>query len=451
MKIDLKKLFMGFSLGVFSFLGMVFLLYKMYLPAIVVIVLAFLVSRKIKVKRFWILLLVVSFLIRLAAIVVFNFPQTTDFKLMYECALKFVNHDFSWNSTAYFMMWPYQSGYVVYEGLLLKLINNIYFLKVLNIIYESLLVVLIYYFSRIFVKDESARVAAILFMIYPYNIYLGTTLANHHIATILSYLGIVFLLSRKKKPYYFIVAGILIGLSNVLRPEGIIIIFSYLLFMIFNLKKDNFKKEVLGFLILLVSYGGINLICSNLIILSGVNNDGLKNTNPLWKFVLGFNGDSCGYYDSNDEVYINDKEKELEIIKERLNPSNVGRLVLCKTNRMWLSNKIDVKDSSYDKAYYIGNIKIKFNDLANVVSLTNHYIFLFVMVMMILGVFRNRKDIINNESLFFLIMVVVAYFVFLLIEIQPRYLYLIHPSIFILSAYGIEEVMKKLLILWEDI
>ena len=441
---DLKKLFMGFSLGVFSFLGMVFLLYKMYLPAIVVIVLAFLVSRKIKVKRFWILLLVVSFLIRLAAIVVFNFPQTTDFKLMYECALQFVNHDFSWNSSAYFMMWPYQSGFVVYEGLLLKLINNIYFLKVLNIIYESLLVVLIYYFSRRFVKDESARVAAILFMIYPYNIYLGTTLANHHIATILSYLGIVFLLSRKKKPYYFIIAGILIGLSNVLRPEGIIVIFSYLLFMIFNLKKDNFKKELLGFLILLVSYGGINLICSNLIILSGVNKDGLKNTNPLWKFVLGFNGDSCGYYDSNDEVYINDKEKELEIIKERLNPSNVGRLVLCKTNRMWLSNKIDVKDSSYDKAYYIGNIKIKFNDLADVVSLTNHYIFLFVIAMMILGVFRNRKDIINNESLFFLIMVVVAYFVFLLIEIQPRYLYLIHPSIFILSAYGIEEILKKI-------
>lgn len=444
MKIDLKKLFMGVSLGVFSFLGMVFLLYKMYLPAIVVIVLAFLVSRKIKVKRFWILLLVVSFLIRLAAIVVFNFPQTTDFKLMYECALKFVNHDFSWNSTAYFMMWPYQSGFVVYEGLLLKLINNIYFLKVLNIIYESLLVVLIYYFSRRFVKEESARVAAILFMVYPYNIYLGTTLANHHIATILSYLGIVFLLSRKKKPYYFIIAGILIGLSNVLRPEGIIIIFSYLLFMIFNLKKNNFKKEVLGFLILLVSYGGINLICSNLIILSGVNKDGLKNTNPLWKFVLGFNGDSCGYYDSNDEVYINDKEKELEVIKERLNPSNVGRVVLCKTNRMWLSNKIDVKDSSYDKAYYIGNIKIKFNDLADVVSLTNHYIFLFVMVMMILGVFRNRKDIINNESLFFLITVVVAYFVFLLIEIQPRYLYLIHPSIFILSAYGIEEILKKI-------
>lgn len=444
MKIDLKKLFMGFSLGVFSFLGMVFLLYKMYLPAIVVIVLAFLVSRKIKVKRFWILLLVVSFLIRLAAIVVFNFPQTTDFKLIYECALKFVNHDFSWNSTPYFMMWPYQSGFVVYEGLLLKLINNIYFLKVLNIIYESLLVVLIYYFSRRFVKDESARVAAILFMVYPYNIYLGTTLANHHIATILSYLGIVFLLSRKKKPYYFIVAGILIGLSNVLRPEGIIVIFSYLLYMIFNLKKDNFKKQGLDFLILLVSYMGINMICSNLIIMSGVNKDGLKNTNPLWKFVLGFNGDSCGYYDSNDEVYINDREKELEVIKERLNPSNVGRLVLCKTDRMWLSNKIDVKDSSYDKVYYIGNIKIKFNDLANVVSLTNHYIFLFVIAMMILGVFRNRKDIINNESLFFLIMVVVAYFVFLLIEIQPRYLYLIHPSIFILSAYGIEEVMKKI-------
>ena len=143
MKIDLKKSFMGFSLGVFSFLGVVFLIYKMYLPAIVVIVLAFLVSRKIKVKRFWLLLLVVSFLIRLAAIVVFNFPQTTDFKLMYECVLKSANHDFSWNSTPYVIMWTYQSGFVVYEVFLLKLINNIYFLKLLNIIYESLLVVLI--------------------------------------------------------------------------------------------------------------------------------------------------------------------------------------------------------------------------------------------------------------------------------------------------------------------
>ena len=95
-------------------------------------------------------------------------------------------------------------------------------------------------------------------------------------------------------------------------------------------------------------------------------------------------------------------------------------------------------------SWYGFEYKIKFNDLANVVSLTNHYIFLFVIAMMILGVFRNRKDIIGNENLFFLIMVVVAYFVFLLIEIQPRYLYLIHPSIFILSAYGIEEVMKKI-------
>ena len=154
--------------------------------------------------------------------------------------------------------------------------------------------------------------------------------------------------------------------------------------------------------------------------------------------------------------------KNVGIYKSFYNPAHVGETVIAtfydeKNNKYtdvditgirYLSDE-EVKeyaDSTLKEGFswYGFEYKIKFNDLANVVSLTNHYIFLFVIAMMILGVFRNRKDIINNESLFFLIMVVVAYFVFLLIEIQPRYLYLIHPSIFILSAYGIEEVMKKI-------
>ena len=41
-------------------------------------------------------------------------------------------------------------------------------------------------------------------------------------------------------------------------------------------------------------------------------------------------------------------------------------------------------------------------------------------------------------------MIVVTFFVFLLIEIQPRYAYFIHISLFILSTLGFDFVFNKL-------
>ena len=64
--------------------------------------------------------------------------------------------------------------------------------------------------------------------------------------------------------------------------------------------------------------------------------------------------------------------------------------------------------------------------------------------MCIIGVIFNRKKIIKDNSFFFVIMIMVTFFVYLLIEIQPRYAYFIHVSIFILSTYGYEIVLNKI-------
>ncbi len=44
---------------------------------------------------------------------------------------------------------------------------------------------------------------------------------------------------------------------------------------------------------------------------SGLSKNGLENTNPLWKFVLGFNYETRGAYSEEDCQYINDKEKRI--------------------------------------------------------------------------------------------------------------------------------------------
>lgn len=55
----------------------------------------------------------------------------------------------------------------------------------------------------------------------------------------------------------------------------------------------------------------------------------------------------------------------------------------------------------------------------------NKHIQLTGLVLFFIGIFVNRKKL-SNEALFLLIMTVITFFIFLFIEIQPRYAYFIH-------------------------
>ena len=179
----------------------------------------------------------------------------------------------------------------------------------------------------------------------------------------------------------------------------------------------------------------------------GINDEGLRNNNPKWKFVLGFNSDSCGYYTPLDEKYLNDENKELEVIKNRISvsPTKMGKLLTCKINKFWLQTEISSKNEMYnDKTYNIFGINIKFKDLENIVVKFNSVLYIITLLMCIVGVVFNRKKVIKDNSFFFVILMMVTFFVYLLIEIQPRYAYFIHVSIFILLTYGYDYILSKI-------
>ena len=276
---------------------------------------------------------------------------------------------------------------------------------------------------------------------------MNTILANHHIATFLTYIGIFFLLKDNKKIKDYVIAAVLISFGNIMRPEGIIVLFSLLLFEIFRLKKDLILKTIRNLLIFFVIYFAIGSASSLIVQKTGINDAGLSNNNLQWKFVLGFNHYSFGYYSSKDEKYLNDKEEEIEVIKERINvsPLKMAKLMTCKVNHFWLQSDISSKNEMYsNKAYNVLGMQIKFTDVEKVVISFNTILYIITFLMCIIGVIFNRKKIIKDNSFFFVIMIMVTFFVYLLIEIQPRYAYFIHVSIFILSTYGYEIVLNKI-------
>ncbi len=443
----LSSMFMYLTIIVFSVISLLFLVKNNIILSVLAFIIVTFISLKVDIKKFPIILFITSLVIRLVMILLFNFPQVSDFETLLNASNSFTKGDFSFQNDAYFSMWGYQTGFVIYQGIILKLFNSTFVLKLLNAIFSSGLCVLIYVFGKKQVSEKSAKMASLLYMIFPFSLYLNTVLANHHLSTFLMYIGIFFLLKKDKKTKDYVLAGVLISFGNIIRPEGIIVVTTFIIFELLNLKKDRVKMVLKNISVFLVIYFLVGTFSSFLVTKTGINEQGLKNNNPKWKFVLGFNHDSCGYYDASDEKYLNDEEKEIEVIKERVlvNPIKMGKLMTCKVNKFWLQTSLSSKNKMYtDKTYHILGFDIKFTDIENIVVSFNTILYIITLFMCMIGVIFNRKKIIKDNSFFFVIMMMVTFGVYLLIEIQPRYAYFIHVSIFILSAYGYDFVLDKI-------
>lgn len=428
-------------------LSLMLLLY-LFTNNIILLLLAGLISIFIstrKIKHFGIILFIVSFIIRLIFIIVANFPQVYDFKTLLDASEMFAKGDYSFNSWFHFATWGYQTAFVIYQGVLLKLFHSIFILKLLNVIYSSILVLIVYKLGLKISKNEvSSRIISLLYMIFPFYLFLNSVLLNSHLATLLSYLGIFFIIKENTKYKDYLIGSILIALGNIIRPEGIIIVLTLIIFKIITLKKENIKKIIISLLIFLSSYFIICNGSSFLVKASNINPSGLQNKDPLWKFLLGFNYDTCGYYTDDDAVYQINKETEIKEIKRRAleNIPRTGKLMVCKVDRFWLSSGLENEMGSFnDKTFNIMGINIKFSMIKNLAINLNKGINIVVLALMLLGLIVNRKSI-KNETLFLLIMILITFGVYLFIEIQPRYLYFIHISVFALASLGINYIQE---------
>lgn len=440
----LSNLFIYISIIVFSFVLFLYLFTNSFIWLIIALGLSLYIARNDKIKRFGLLLFLISFIVRLVFIIVFDFPQVYDFATLLDASHMFSNGDYSFNQWFHFHTWGYQTGFVIYQGFLLKLFHSEFLLKLLNILYSSLLVLFVYKLSRRISDEKSARVVSILYMVFPFYLFLNTVLVNSHLATLLMYLGILFLIKKEKSFKDYVIAGLLIALGNIIRPEGIIVVLTLLVYEFFLFDKSKLLNTLVRISSFLIIYFSIGFISSFLVIKSGVNPSGLENKDPLWKFILGFNYETCGYYNDDDSKYQVDRETEINIIKERAlgDLSRTGSLMLCKIDHFWLESGLELETGSFnDKSMNVFGINIKFSDISNEAMCFNKSVNTFILIMFLLGVVVNRKKI-SNEVLFLLIMTVITFFVFLFIEIQPRYMYFIHVSLFILASLGIKSIYE---------
>lgn len=441
----LNKLFNILAILVFIIITLIFLISNNYIWLILYLIFTYFISKNEKIKHFSILIFVTSFIIRLLLVTLVNLPQIYDFKILLDASNMFSNGDYSFNEWFHFRVWSYQTGFVIYQGIILKLFKSEVLLKILNALYSSILVVIIYKISSKISNERSAKIVSLLYMVFPFHIITNLTLFNHHLSTLLMYIGIIFLLKENKKLKDYIISSIFIAFGNIIRPEGIIVVFSLIVFTILTFDKTKLKSTLINIFTFIFIYFLINTSASMLIIKTGINPNGLANNDPLWKFVLGFNSKTCGYYNNEDDVriFVN-HEDEKEIIKYRVMSKETGKLMVCKVESFWLNSGLYLNEGQfYNKQINIKNIKINIGKIEDIVMAFNQGIQSLVVLLMVFGLFINRKSI-ENKYLFLLILTVVTFSVYLLIEMQARYSYFIFISVFILSSKSIEYILNKI-------
>lgn len=364
-----------------------------------------------------IFLFLFAFVIRIGVILWIDTPVISDFKTMLDASKELVNGTDAYKSMPYFICWGYQMGHVIYQAILLNIINSITFLKIVNAIVTSSTVIMIYLIGKELSTTKAAIIISIIYSIFLFPLLLNTVLTNQLLPMLLILIAIYLWMKKKKENKLMpVIIGILLGISNMLRSETIVIIIAFVLYTIFlMIKKENRKALIINLCLIIISYFTLTTATSFALKATDISPSGLENKNSSWKFLEGLNIETRGQYSEDDAIkYSYDKKKTTKELKKRIQEEwqQYPLLFAKKTKILWLNS---------DLSWSLGHIENQ-KDLKLYEGINQIFIYFFV-IMSLLSAITLFKKTYKKEQILILLILFIYFGVYLFIEVMPRYAY----------------------------
>lgn len=384
-----------------------------------------------------IFLFLFAFVIRIGVILWVDTPVISDFKTMLDASKELVNGTDAYKSMPYFICWGYQMGHVIYQAILLNIINSITFLKIVNAIATSFTVVMIYLIGKELSTTKAAIIISIIYSIFLFPLLLNTVLTNQLLPMLLILIAIYLWMKKKKENKLMpVIIGILLGISNMLRSETIVIIIAFVLYTIFlMIKKENRKALIINLCLIIISYFTLTTATSFALKATDISPSGLENKNSSWKFLEGLNVETRGQYSEDDAIkYSYDKKKATKELKKRIQEEwqQYPLLFAKKTKILWLNS---------DLSWSLGHIENQ-EDLKLYEGINQIFIYFFV-IMSLLSTITLFKKTYKKEQILILLILFIYFGVYLFIEVMPRYAYSIQIFEALLATITLGYILEK--------
>ncbi|SFE18524.1 Dolichyl-phosphate-mannose-protein mannosyltransferase [Paenibacillus catalpae] len=399
-------------------------------------------------KMFLIVFLLLGLACRVAWIIWNPASPESDFLFMYTAAQEAASGNFAFSDSAYYISFPYQLGFTMYEAAVIKLFgNHLIIFKLLNALFSIGTAVALYLSASKVFHESCGRIAAMVYLFYIPNIIMCSVLTNQHLSVFLFLLGSLLLLRGKDSVSYWLLAGLAIGLGHLIRPVGIVYLAGVVLFVLLIIGQQwrgPIKRQAavtagkLGAVI--VMYYLVQLLASTTLISSGVTQHSLFDGDKYWKFMVGLNAEKNGSWNLEDANYTKQyafgeerHKAELSKIKERLeNKSELTALLGRKLVTMWGS-----PDSS---PYWSlrGLDKWELEQKLNQWEGPMYALMCAFGVVSMIALWRTGND--GGEVLLYLFLLLLYVGAHLLVENQPRYRLDFVPVLILLQSYGAYQI-----------
>ena len=411
--------------------------------------------------RFCICLAVAAFVIRGLFVLLVPAEPVSDFQIMYDAACELARGNNIMNDNWYFQWWSYQSAFVAWMALWIRLFGaGVFFFQMTNCLFGAGCAVLVYALAKRFASPQGARTAGILYLLYPGSVFLAPVLTNQHLSELLLLTALYIAAGEKDdlrtRVFRGGAAGLVLALSNAIRPSAVVVVLAVLALLILELfrwkelGRSGLLPAAAGALAIVAVYFLAGEGISLLFRVTGLNRNGLTNNIPQWKFILGLNTESGGAFNwsDNDAVFGYDQlpqiqEAARQLLKERLSDLTPGRLLTLfqrKIRAMWGSFEPiwwAITQNVADSYAARGQTELlvwwqsKLERLSSGINIASS---LLLAVGCIKAALKKEKG--QNAALL-LALTCLAYFcVHLFIEVQARYRTLLFAAAIPLTAIG---------------
>jgi hypothetical protein len=391
----------------------------------------------------------------------FKTEQRSDFLVMYQAAQAIAGGRPPLEGWIYWDYFAYQTPFALYEALVLRVTGgSLIALLGVGAVAMAGTNLLVYLMARHLTGSAVAGLfCGFAYLAYPGPYLLANTLTNDHLSTFLLYLGVylaVIALARLPSGRAWLLtglAGIVLQLGNLSRPSGVVVcvalVVAAVLTPVTGQRRGLARRlglSAIGCLLTLAVYATVGLAVDACVRGSGMNSNGIGNNLPEWKFVLGL----------TPPELLEQAKAEIEPYRHKDDPDQ-GRV----SARAWLERDIRrlgeswqsvlrrqleelwaLNDSAWNafwpelqssSPYQLPDATR--NTWAYVMVAGERGLFLPVVMLAVAGVARLRTGRVWSHLAAFLACLVVVYaLVHLVIEVQPRYRYLVMPAIFALGA-----------------
>lgn len=378
--------------------------------------------------------------------------QYSDYGIFWRYGIKAINGNRIYHmDNNYFAKWAYQTGFLTYVMLIIKLFGaHIRYIQIFNVVYQLLILVLIYFITKkIFHKVSLSRCSVFLLGINIEWFAINNRVTNQYIGLV--FILLTFLCILQDHCIGWIAGGLSLAIANYLRPLGVIYVVGIVAFgvvyRLINLPGHRLKS-LLHIVTFVMSYFLLFSGLSFSVKQSGLNEYGLRNRDTTWKFVTGLNYQSEGTKRKfiNNQFDLKSDRKTMQKEEKAFTRKNIRelnakhlwiKLFIKKFNILWAypSNSLDY--TLFRKKYSLITY-----ELLIVLSFAINSIEMFLLLFAAIAYARKQM----TSGYYLLLLPLLVYTAAqLIIEVQGRYRIEFTPILVIISSLGIQLIITRMI------